>query len=540
MIFNQTIWQPEIAAAELVETALGASYVFVNLQDHLRPDLPEWMFETALTYLRALEALTAPLLVFSLAANGLQAQTHDVAANLGFQQKRFFGYLNERATSIGVRGEATADVMAQLGLKNTAVVGCPTYFEMGAGRRVDPVDAGSSRPIGLTGLFAPHKAGDAHRYLQGDYEWPLINLAYMPDALWRARDLCGGRELPTDGNHIARALLEERAHFLPDIDHWRSHVGATCSAVIGDRLHGAILALNAGVPAIVTNRDRRSQESCEYFGVPRLDPHLAARLTKTELLACCDVDCVNELYDKRFATFRDWLASCDLTLSCTPDAALDSIQVPQQSVPVIRARLIDETKRIIAKVYQRELGRAPSIAETDTWLATLQHKSFVVMIDALRSSAEAIAFRDTRIRREYRSYFGRDPYADELATWLSILSTDGTLDDLRQTLLSSPEAQNYVTLQIKLAYTEVFEREASEAEITTWLGTINGGATIEDVRHTLLIAPEGQPVAVQTIRRVYRSTLDREPSEAEQLTWLGALRATDLMIQMMHGFGVAA
>ena len=44
-------------------------------------------------------------------------------------QKKFFKRMSEKATSIGVRGEFTAECLSLLGIHNVRVIGCPSFYK---------------------------------------------------------------------------------------------------------------------------------------------------------------------------------------------------------------------------------------------------------------------------------------------------------------------------------------------------------------------------------------------------------------------------
>ena len=44
-------------------------------------------------------------------------------------QKKFFKMLSERATSIGVRGDFTAECLSLMGIHNFRVIGCPSFYK---------------------------------------------------------------------------------------------------------------------------------------------------------------------------------------------------------------------------------------------------------------------------------------------------------------------------------------------------------------------------------------------------------------------------
>ena len=59
----------------------------------------------------------------------------------------------------------------------------------------------------------------------------------------------------------------ERFWCFTDIGSWRQHC-RNYDLYIGDRIHGGVVALQAGIPAIILFDDDRVKELCNYHGIP--------------------------------------------------------------------------------------------------------------------------------------------------------------------------------------------------------------------------------------------------------------------------------
>jgi len=285
------------------------THVVLILQDHINAafNTVDWS-----PLVRALGQLTLPLVVVSLGCNGpVGATPEEVVSGLSPQLIAFVRFLGVRAVSIGTRGLVTARVLRLLGVENHAVVGCPSYFLHGAGRRVNEVSADAEGPVLAGGLFANAEDRDVHFMLQS--ELGLIETL----AGSRITHLAKISELRARYPGYLRTLLQAglagRLEFFVNPAAWRRRILDLKPAVsVGTRVHGAIQALNSGVPAFVTAGDLRAREMCELFGIPRA--HIGGTQGKSvaDLRRMASTDVLNAVYDDRYARFVAWLTEAGL------------------------------------------------------------------------------------------------------------------------------------------------------------------------------------------------------------------------------------
>jgi hypothetical protein len=171
-------------------------------------------------------------------------------------------------------------------------------------------DRGHIDAIGTTGVQLT-SLKDRYHYMQGDADWPLIELIFNKNYFQSERaasNLLKHKEFATE---ILREIEKGNVQFFfDDPTRWQAHINRNCRLVCGTRLHGGIAALNAGVPAIVTNTDARARESCELFGIP-YRPNWSARtdLLLEEMIEAADVTDVNAKYSTLYNNFEAWARS---------------------------------------------------------------------------------------------------------------------------------------------------------------------------------------------------------------------------------------
>jgi hypothetical protein len=243
----------------------GYSHVLLFLQDQIRIDnyFSGWDRVNQL-----IEKIRVPIVAFSMGANSFTGWDPQLHKKLSPGLIRFLQLVSERTAVLGVRGEFTADVLTKLRISNHEVTGCPSYFEGGRGRRVRKAEFRPEADVLATGLFSSVQAR-LHYVLQS--ESTLLQALFTGRRQLEPADadlLC--QEYPGYSDCVRLALRERRLSVFFDPAEWKAFIAEKFAFAVGTRLHGTIIALNAGIPALVTNGDMRTKEVTGYLGIPSL------------------------------------------------------------------------------------------------------------------------------------------------------------------------------------------------------------------------------------------------------------------------------
>jgi hypothetical protein len=189
-------------------------------------------------------------------------------------------HLNDKAALFGVRGERTASWARSVGLKNVVAIGCPSMF---------------AYPSSIMGIESPQRrervitAGHLHvsrpaseRALQLIAGFKDETVGYVFQGETRSyREL-----LDTPGMYNEsvqqidavrlNAYLEKKLGVKPPFSAYYSftEVAAWRQACMGydlyagDRIHGGVAAMQAGVPSLVLYKDLRVDELTSHHGIP--------------------------------------------------------------------------------------------------------------------------------------------------------------------------------------------------------------------------------------------------------------------------------
>ncbi|TCO97146.1 polysaccharide pyruvyl transferase family protein [Rubrivivax gelatinosus] len=270
---------------------------------HLVVSAANWLADDAIAerdndYRRRLfESFDCPVVVFGL---GAQCAL-DTRPTLGPKTRDLIRLLGERSRSISVRDTLTAELIHDAGVPHAVVTGCPSSLlnldpALGATlqRRagaLDTLDYAEMR-VHVTETSGGHaRSADAmHAGLAILRDSPSFMVVQEPELLpfllretprlpaayaEHAQALgCSGREL--------EILLRQRTLFFSSVDGWMDFA-RTCDLSIGMRLHGAMIALQAGVPALLVTHDERTRGLGETMALPRLDPQSFVALQRQQL-----------------------------------------------------------------------------------------------------------------------------------------------------------------------------------------------------------------------------------------------------------------
>jgi polysaccharide pyruvyl transferase WcaK-like protein len=237
-----------------------------------------------------LERLRLPVIAFGI---GAQAPVKG-KLELSEESKKVFRIIADSTTSIGVRGTYSAEVLADIGIRNVRIVGCPTAF-----RNNDPELAiklpplGEVRDVGVTirREVSPTYAQDIGRYLkvhrdlikstsrrfdtilmaQGEVEEKKIVFGTDAQreeaiALLKADPALAESYFDAEVEQLYRNRL-----FYSDVVADYETVVRGQDLVLGYRLHGNLMALANGTPSIYFTYDSRTAEFAETFQIPSYD-----------------------------------------------------------------------------------------------------------------------------------------------------------------------------------------------------------------------------------------------------------------------------
>ena len=122
---------PKKLESEL-EKINNSSHVFFIFQDFIRPKNLQFKLDYKATS-DFIKRINKPIIIPNIGMNDFEYNTN-IYTRFSTELIDFLRVLSEHSNFIGVRGKYTQEVLAKLGIKNTMITGCPSYYEMGRNR----------------------------------------------------------------------------------------------------------------------------------------------------------------------------------------------------------------------------------------------------------------------------------------------------------------------------------------------------------------------------------------------------------------------
>lgn len=295
--------------------------------------------------LQAIKQLKNDLVVVGL---GLQRNLADGLKELSPEMQELLKILNDKARLFGVRGNATLKWLHTNGLTNAKAIGCPSMFAfpknvcsirapknpsrfLVAGHLgKNYLTAQNTRALGLMSQFA---GKDCAYVFQDEIESfeELLEVYGMYDE-------STSQVNAEKTNAYIEGLSGVRPPFssyysFSDVSAWRQ-LARTFDVYVGDRIHGGVAAMQAGVPALILYADARVAELADYHGIPACS--MATFLEKgldqcmEKYLNQGEIDKFHARYRATLRKYSNSLKQCGLSLA----HRMDVREVLEQTGPV--------------------------------------------------------------------------------------------------------------------------------------------------------------------------------------------------------------
>lgn len=226
----------------------------------------------------------------------------------------------ERCTSIGVRGEMTADILGKYGIKNVDVIGCPSVFSS-----LDPNfrviknnEPDWKKPLafntelnrdGIDFLLKMRRFSPAVRfYMQNETNFwyephPIHHLAAPVLSLKNIQERHPNITLQ-QFREMRAFISRTRLMFFNSAD-WQQSL-RECVMSLGMRFHGNMMALLAGIPAVWVTHDNRTRELINFLRLPTF--MMSGDIDVRKIYDEADYSEFNAAYPALYRNYRDFLS----------------------------------------------------------------------------------------------------------------------------------------------------------------------------------------------------------------------------------------
>lgn len=294
------------------------THVFLILQDQIRisesygQKLP---YEKIINFIKK---LNKNVIIAGLGSNCFTGFDKEFYKKLNPELIVFLQKLSNHCEMIGIRGEFTQEVLSKLGVHNTRVIGCPSFFENGKNRIIEKKPFSNEFNFLQTSKNLTRNFNSFYTVLQDFQEKDIIAKLALEDYT-----------APLFFKDEAK-IKEDKFTIFIDIESWKNFA-AQFDFAFGYRLHGAILALNAGVPALCCNHDSRETEMCSFLKIPQFT-QLDDRTNLEQYYEMTDMDTLNKEYPKLYENYKDFLKINGLKTFEENPEKYDYIEQPKLSL----------------------------------------------------------------------------------------------------------------------------------------------------------------------------------------------------------------
>ena len=286
LLFTNAVWNQIAGPKERINFTFDPGKLNEQLQALVIP-AANWLSpQVDFSHLADLvEQLTIPVVLI-----GLGAQDAGYSGQIAVPEGtvRFVRAVAERSASISVRGDYTRQILELLDVRNVTVTGCPSLYHDFRRFSRPPqklhvrFDRGLMHATRYTASYAPFARTDSIQrslfrfaYAHGmdilfqsePEEMSLLTGLAQPDSFDdRLKGLLLEIYGETDWEKLQTYLASHGRLFF-DVSEWSNALDAY-DYVLGTRLHGTIMALNSGVPAVLIHHDSRTREMAEFAAIP--------------------------------------------------------------------------------------------------------------------------------------------------------------------------------------------------------------------------------------------------------------------------------
>ena len=247
----------------------------------------------------------------------------------------WFHNISDCCESIGVRGEFTADVLKEMGINNVSVIGCPTWYANGYSQPdiikkdwsydLKPAcytcwEAYSDWNVNWNNAILSEalKYKDPKFIMQSEFD--ILPYLVMNTDILNFLKYSNIKELRKSLKYIKKTFkfsksalifnskLRDLFRFFVNIPKWENFI-RTRDFCYGMRIHGSIIALKQGVPAMTIVPDSRILEMSELYKIPhiKVSDIQSSDFSLRKFYEEADYSEMNKIYPKLLENYIDFL-----------------------------------------------------------------------------------------------------------------------------------------------------------------------------------------------------------------------------------------
>lgn len=245
--------------------------------------------------------------------------------------KEFINAALDKSSIVGLRGELTGQYLKHLGFhedRDFMAIGCPSMFTLGANLCQRPLNITDDLKLSVS--FNGSISDEQTRFLQSlIFKYPGsqyvpqdifdLKLAYLGEPI--SRNLPDS--YPVTLEHPLYRENQVRMFLQPEA--WMDNL-AKFDLAIGVRLHGNVVAVLAGTPAVFLPNAARMRELCEYHCFPNVPiSQVTSKTTLQDVLDKVDLRSHLKVHANRYERYQEFLKKNGLPFEC-PETRQEGIK----------------------------------------------------------------------------------------------------------------------------------------------------------------------------------------------------------------------
>lgn len=289
-------------------------------------------------------------------ACGIQADSYDELDSLvnavSEPATKFIKAVYNTGGEFALRGYFTEEFFRRLGFNDAVVTGCPSIYQMGRDLKIsnDKVSendfvAAINGTFKIPVLYKDIKKADF--ICQDVYGKFLYDSEYLnANPLDKRRVL---KHIKRGDYDFVRALANGKIKLFADTQQWLSYyVSSNINFAFGKRIHGSIMPILAGVPALCYTLDARTREMTEFFDIPGVMPgENLKEKSMYEWYLETDYRKFNENFAKRFDDFEEFLRKCGLVKSINQVNPFMQRDVAFEEPEIVNKEQLDNLNKMV-------------------------------------------------------------------------------------------------------------------------------------------------------------------------------------------------
>lgn len=292
-------------------------------------------------------------------ACGVQAKSYDALDELITAIKEpateFIKAIYKTGGEFALRGYFSKEFFDRLGFHTAVVTGCPSIYQNGRHFRIDKkiVSEDEFRPV-LNGEMI-----GVRRFMEAYPQSRYIDQERYFDLLFRHRNWDDPKKLQKlirkFGYDPVLYAAQGRVVQFPDSIDWHNYLlEGDFHFSYGSRIHGNIMPILSGIPAVVWAIDSRTREMAEFLNIPVVEDQSKVK-NLYELYLETDFSAFNRAYPERFAAFERFVSQCGITDSLNDNNIFWSQNSSDRPLPAFEQPKVAQMLRRNAAMYKLDL-----------------------------------------------------------------------------------------------------------------------------------------------------------------------------------------